>query len=412
MNKNTWKKWMILFIICIGGGVIYIFPYLQYTYYDSMMAALKLDNTQMGTLISVYGALNLIAYLFGGLVADKFNSKNLLTFSLVGTGISGFVFASYPPYQVMLLLSVVWSITTTFTYWPAMMKAVKLLGSSEEQGRLFGFREGLFCLLALVFSSIGLYVFNITGENFRMLVITYSIIYCVCGVLTFMLLPKDNAEDAQPEEQHGMLEGLGYVLRQPNIWLVGIIIFCAYAVGITLGRITPYLTSVFQMGVSTAAIVSIINEYAIGTFGSMAGGVISDKLKSSNKCLQYCFVLMGVLLTVFVAIPGKPNLLFVAIVFGLSVKLVQAAARGIYFVPLDEIKIPDNYIGTAVGVVSVIGFFSDAFLFTIWGKIMDTYPGALGYKIMFGSLIGFCVVGLVLTVILHNKIKRLKAQEK
>lgn len=410
MSKKSLNKWLILFIICIGGGVIYIFPYLQYTYYDSMMAALGFDNTQMGTLISVYGTLNLVAYLVGGLVADKFSSKNLLTFSLVGTGLTGFIFSTYPSYKVMLLLSVVWSITTTFTYWPAMMKAVKLLGSSDEQGKLFGFREGLFCLLALVFSLIGVFVFNKTGENFKMLVITYSIIYILCGVITFLFLPNDKKDETEATEKHSVLEGLGFVLKQPSIWLVGLIIFCAYAIGITLGRLNPYLTSVFKMGVSTAAIVSIINEYAIGTFGSMGGGIISDKFKSSTKCLKYSFVLMAILLAIFISIPGNPSFLMVAIVFGLSAKLVQAAARGIYFVPLDEIKIPDNYIGTAVGVVSIIGFLSDAFLFTIWGKIMDTYPGVLGYKIMFGSLIGFCAVGFILTMILSKKIKTLKQQ--
>lgn len=61
MKKTGLNKWLILFIICIGGGIIYIFPYLQYTYYDSMMGALGFDNTQMGTLISVYGMLNLVA---------------------------------------------------------------------------------------------------------------------------------------------------------------------------------------------------------------------------------------------------------------------------------------------------------------------------------------------------------------
>ena len=140
------------------------------------------------------------------------------------------------------------------------------------------------------------------------------------------------------------------------------------------------------------------------------GGVASDKLKSSTRCLKYCFILMAVLLAAFVAVPGVPQFLMFAIVFGLSTKLMQAATRGIYFVPLDEIKVPDNYVGTAVGVVSVIGFLSDAFLFTIWGKIMDAVPGAAGYKIMFGSLIGFCVVGLVLTVILSKRIKMLQGK--
>lgn len=56
------NKWILLLIICLGGSVIFIFPYLQYTFYDAMMEKFNFNNTQMGSLISVYGALNLVAY--------------------------------------------------------------------------------------------------------------------------------------------------------------------------------------------------------------------------------------------------------------------------------------------------------------------------------------------------------------
>ena len=56
--------------------------------------------------------------------------------------------------------------------------------------------------------------------------------------------------------------------------------------------------------------------------------------------------------------------------------------------------------GTAAGVVSVIGFAPDAFLFSVYGKIIDSMSEVAGYKVMFGSLIGFCAVGFVLTSIL------------
>ena len=154
------NKWLLLVVICLGGGIIYIFPYIQYSYYDSMMAEMGLSNVQMGNLMSLYGALNLIGYFFGGMVADKFKYKYLITFSLIGTGISGFVFASAPPYAVLLAVSAFWSITTVFTYWPAMMKAVKLLGSQDEQGKMFGFREAGFSLMSLIFTSVGLVIFN------------------------------------------------------------------------------------------------------------------------------------------------------------------------------------------------------------------------------------------------------------
>lgn len=408
MEKKQYNKWFILFVICLGGAVIYIFPYLQYTYYDSMMAMLGFTNTQMGNLISVYGSLNLIAYFIGGIIADKFSSRKLLTFSLIVTGLSGFWFATAPSYNSMLIISVIWSFTTIFTYWPAAIKAVKLLGSSDEQGKMFGIREALNCFGTLIFASLALFIFHRMGEDFKVVVIYYSIIYVIVGILTFIFLPETTVEKS---ERPKLLEGLGYVLKQPSIWVIGFVIFFGYAIGTALGKLTPYLTAVYGMTVTTAAIVGTISEYGVANVGAVAGGFISDKMRSSTKCLRYCFALMAILLVGFIAIPGKPSLLMAAIVMGLSVKLVQTAVRGIYFVPLDEAKIKDKYVGTAAGVVSVIGFLPDAFMGTIYGNVLDRFPGEVGYKYIFGSLIAFCAIGFILTIVLTKMLKKNKMTE-
>lgn len=400
------NKWLLLLVICLGGGIIYIFPYIQYSYYDSMMAEMGLTNTQMGNLMSLYGTLNLIGYFFGGLVADKFKYKYLIAFSLVGTGISGFIFAMAPPYGVLLVISAFWSITTVFTYWPAMMKAVKLLGKQDEQGKMFGFREAGFSLMSLIFTSVGLAIFNRTGEKFSNLLIFYSVVYILCGVVSVFLLPSQDDEEAKNE--NSVFYGLGYVLKSPKVWVAGGVIFFAYSVGITLGKFAPYLTGVFKMSVSVAAMVSIINEYAIPNIGAVGGGLLVDKAKSSTKVILIGFILMGILLAGFVAVPGEVSLLYVVIVLGFSIKLMQSALRGIYFVPVSEIGIPDKYIGTAIGVISVIGFLPDAFLQSIWGGILDTHEVEAGYKMMFSTLIAFCVVGAVLTIFLKKMVAKQK----
>lgn len=409
MSKQK-NKWLILAIICLGGGVIYIFPYIQYTYYDSMMAALGFDNTQMGNIISIYGALNLVAYIIGGIIADKIHYKLLLSSSLIITGLTGFWFASFPSYGAMIFISIIWSITTIFTYWPAMIKAVKLLGSSNEQGRLFGFREAGFSLFGLLFASTGLFIFSQTKDNFKIVLIFYSIVYIICGILNQIFLPNNNEENKKENlKKNDLLEGIRYSLKQPGVWLAGLLIFFAYAVGTTLGRFAPYLTSVFKMGVSTAALISIITEYVIPNFGAITGGVVVDKVRSSSKVIMWGFVIMGILLGVFVALPGNPNIILVVIIVGLSIKLIQSALRGIYFVPIDEIKVPNSYVGTAVGIVSIIGFSSDAFLFSFWGRILDRFSAVTGYKIIFSSLILFCVAGLVVTWLLLKFINKRNA---
>lgn len=410
MSKTKkYNMWLMLLVLCLGGSIMYIFPYLQYTFYDSMMAELNFNNTQMGNIMSVYGALNLVAYFLGGIIADKIPSRILITFSLVVTGLSGFWFASFPSYTSMLIISVIWSITTIFTYFPATIKAVKLLGSSDVQGKLFGFRETLNSLGALLFSSIAMFVFTRTGENLRNVIIYYSIVYIVSGIVSYIFLPKKDLADDTPKRS--IFAGLGYVLKSPTIWLIGFVIFFGYAIGTTMGRLTPYLTAVYKMGVTTAGIVGIINTYGVGNIGAPVGGILTDKMKSATRFLMWCFAVMAVLIAIFVAIPGVPSFLIVAIIMGLSIRLVQTAVRGVYFVPLDEAKIPTEYLGTAAGVVSVIGFSSDAFLFSVYGKMIDNLSEVAGYKVTFGSLIVFCVIGFVLTILLSRRLKKVNAPE-
>ena len=81
MAKNK-KRWLLLFVICLGGGIIYILPYLQYSFYDVMQADFGISNEQMGNLMSVYGLLNLLGYLFGGIVADRISYKALIPVSI------------------------------------------------------------------------------------------------------------------------------------------------------------------------------------------------------------------------------------------------------------------------------------------------------------------------------------------
>ena len=119
------KKLSVLFIICMANSLIYTLPYLQSTYYDSMMAAYGFTHVQMGSLVSAYGAFNILSNFFGGVAADLFDTKKLFVFSMIATGLSGLYSATLPSYPVMLALNIFWSVSTTLTFWSAMIKAVK-----------------------------------------------------------------------------------------------------------------------------------------------------------------------------------------------------------------------------------------------------------------------------------------------
>ena len=83
--------------------------------------------------------MNLCLYIPGGWVADKFSAKYILVFSLLGTGLLNFVFAVSMNLQTAWIVWILLAFTTAFAFWSGVIKAIRLLGTAEEQGKLYGF---------------------------------------------------------------------------------------------------------------------------------------------------------------------------------------------------------------------------------------------------------------------------------
>jgi len=409
MTKKT-NKWFVLLVICFGGGIIYILPYIQYTYYDSLMEALALTNQQMGNMMSVLGMVSAVTYLIGGIFADKFSVKWLLTISFAGTGLAGLWFASFPSYSQLLMIMVIYAITTVLTYWPAMIKAVKLLGSENEQGRVFGFREAGFGIFAWVFTQIGTWlIFNRTQgiEGVRNIIIFYCIIYFVAAVLSFIFIPNSGKTEAKEAavKKPGIWEGISYVIKIPSVWLMGLSIFCAYTVsGPGLGKLTPYLTQIIGVNETVVASLMSIRLYLLAFIAASIGGIIADKIGSPAKFIIGAYVCLTLSLLIFVLIPGKPSLAVIIIIVAFIVSAVIYMMRGTYMAPIGESKIPDKYIGTATGLISFIGFLPDAFMFTVFGSIMGDSPGESEFKAIFWVCIALGVIGFFFALLMKWQI--------
>jgi MFS family permease len=397
-NKN--KKWLILLVICLGGGIVYILPYIQYSFYNDLQQAFGIDNVQMGNLMSVLGIVSTFAYLFGGILADKFNVKWLISISLAVTGLAGIWFSTFPSYSQLLIIMVIYGISTILTYWPAMIKAVKLLGSDDEQGKMFGFREAGFGLFALIFSQVGIWlIYNASPDinGIKNLIFYYSIIYIVTAVLSFIFIPNSSKSDKEKVSAKELLDGIIYVGKIPVVWLIGLSIFCAYCIsGPGLGKLVPYWTTVMGLDSSVAASLSSLRLYLLPFLAAPLGGFLVDKMKSSTKFLNIAYILLTISLLAFVLIPGAKNMAIMAIILGFIASFVIYTMRGTYFVPMSESNIPNKYIGTAAGIISFIGFLPDAFMFTVFGKMMGDAPGESEFKSIFYGCIALALVGLVI----------------
>lgn len=412
-SKFNAQTYLGIILLGLSGAAIYLLPYLRWSYYDALMAASGLNNTQFGVTMSVYGVLAMIFYPVGGIMADRFSAKKLLSISVIGAGLLGLWYSTFPGYVPQIIIYAGWGILSTLTFWSAMMKATRQLGSSDEQGRLFGLVEGGRGVLSTIVSFAALFAFSKMGEGLvglRGIIIGMSVINIATGILIFLFLKEGQREDAKSGEPKKLaVSDITDILKKPAIWLISLIIVCCYSVYLGSTYLTPYFTNVIGATASFAALLSIMRSYVLQFVCAPTGGMLADKIGSITKVINGCYLVMVAALVLIILLPTTKSAMVPLVVVLIILCAGIFAMRGIYFATIDEVDIPMHVTGTAVGIVSIIGFTPDVFMSALCGKLLDSFEGAAGYRAIFILMLAFAAAGLLSALLLlkmnKNKIK-------
>lgn len=406
---NSKRKWIILAILAMAGGIIYELPYLRYTYYKPLIEGLGLTNGEFGASMSMYGIIAMIFYLPGGWLADRFSHRKLIAFSLVGTGLGGFYLSTWPSYTGTMLLFGFWGITTILTFWATMLKAVSMLGDESEQGRLFSFCEGGRGIVTSVVALSTLALFNALGgltENFAYILWVYSTVCILVGVAAWFFMV-----DNKPEEKVGanVLKDILIIIKMPITWVLAVVIFSIYTTYTSSSYLTPYMTDVFGLSAVAAGVVATLRSHIFRPVaGALAGGV-SKKVGSSIPVMQGVILVAIASLLIMLLVPVNNALVFLISGVTVLIGFLIFMLRGLYFAPVGEAGTPVSLMGAAVGLISTIAFASDTFNFVLLGNILDKNPGVAGYKMIFMYMIGLFVVAFIGLMVLSKVVKKAKA---
>ncbi|MBP84988.1 MAG: hypothetical protein CMO61_14190, partial [Verrucomicrobiales bacterium] len=67
--------------------------------------------------------------------------------------------------------------------------------------------------------------------------------------------------------------------------------------------------------------------------------------------------------------------------------------RALYFAPFGEMGLPQRFSGSAIAVAAFMIYLPSSFAYLLWGSILDNFPGAAGYALMFATLGAVALVG-------------------
>ena len=422
MEKRKQPTYVIILLI-LAAEAVFILPFvLQRIFKTTFLESFEISNTQLGSCFSVYGTVALFSYLFGGPLADKFKPHILMSAALLLTGAGGLYLATYPSLINLHILYGFWGFTTIFLFWAAMIKATRIWGGQNKQGIAFGFLDGGRGLVAAIFGSVGVLIFSFfitkdieltsieeRRDAFRHVITYTSFAVIIVALLVFLFLRFNTKEDVVSERKDKLLtlENFKTVMAYKSVWLLMIIILCAYY--------GYKMTDVFSLYAEEVMLYNKIEAAKIGTYLlyirpviGVVIGLLADRTRAS-LWIVIGFILMAFTSLIFASgiINNNAVVLFVLSIGTMALGVYSA--RVLYFATLEEAKIPLIITGTAVGFISVVGYTPDIFAGLLYGYFLDAHKGLeAGHQIVFGIMAGFAVIGCIASFVLYKHTKKLK----
>lgn len=415
-TQSKLKKNMLrLILISIAGTMIYGLPYFRSYYYDAYLQTYGLTNSQMGMFGSIFGIMGACSYLFGGVVADMFSARKLMTISMILTGLGGLLHLFHPSYLMLVGIYFLWGFTSLFAFWPALLKVLRSLANEDEQSKAYGFMDATRGITNAVQLAVTLAIFNALSKKASDLaglngvVIFYSAVCIVMGIGLYFVLDEKKlqtgSDDAEDESKFSFAI-VKQVLKMPVVWLLSLVVCCSYTMPILFYYFTPYATANLGMTAAAGAMVTMLAQY-VRPVACVVGGVAADKIGRANVM----YGTMGIMLAstlVLIFARSMTNAVFIGICA--CIYFGMYGAYSLVFSMFDECGIPKYMSGTAIGLICTIGYMPEFFCPLLAGKVLDTYGNA-GYHILFIFLAVMMVIGIILLTFYKRLVKKMNAKK-
>lgn len=408
-------KWISFGALMLGAGTIYKLGFMKDAFYAPMQEFMGLSHTQIGAAMSVAGLISTFGFLASIYLTDRVSKKIMIPISLFGTAVLGLALSTFPPYWLFLVIFCLLAVCADMLFWPTMLKSVRLLGNEQEQGRMFGILEAGRGLVDTITAFCALGIFAAMGSSaagLRAAILFYSAVPFVIGIVCYFLLEPDEVRDTNENgekigKNKAALDGMMQALKNRNIWLVALNVFAVYSVYCGLTYFIPFLKEAYGLSAVLAGAYGIINQYGLKMLGGPVGGFITDKvLHSATKYLRIVFVITAAALGLFALLPHTGLNVYLGMAITLSIGACVFSMRAIFFAPMDEIGVPREITGAAMSLGAFIGYLPGAFLYTVYGGILDANPGMSGYRIVFTVMAVFAAAGFLLSSYMLGVIRR------
>lgn len=399
-----------MFSLVVAGEAVFALPFHVTRYFrPTVLSVFGLSNTELGQAMAAYGVVAMLAYFPGGLLADRFTARSLVTLSLLLTAVGGVYMATFPGVIGMAVLWAFWGVTSISMLWAAMIRATRDWGGREHQGTAYGILDGgrgLFGALLAVAAAQAFAWFMpddveavteaARATAMRNVIWMYVAATLAAAALAWFGIPVIRPQVATDSEAR-LWRHLGTVVRMPAIWCQAIIVVAAYVAYKATDDFGLFAKEAYAMDEVQSAWISGVSAW-IRPFAALGAGWLADR-SSASRVTAGCFVTLMVGFGAMASMTVMPGMMWMLVSQIVTVCVAVYGLRGVYFALFEQAAVPIAATGTAVGIVSVVGYTPDIFSGVMLGVILDAHPGALGHQLYFAVTGAVAGVGLLATLV-------------
>ncbi|MFZ3182427.1 MAG: MFS transporter [Methylocystis silviterrae] len=405
------RRGLAIAALIVAGESAFLLPFvLARVFRPTLLDVFGVTNLELGAAYAVYGVVAMAAYLFGGPLADRYPARTMLTAALTSTAVGGLVMMAVPSPSTLAILYGYWGITTIALFWAPLIRATREWGLNFSQGRAFGLLEGGRGALSAVMASIMVVLFAALlpedsesaslaqrTESLRWIILLLSSMICGAALLIWLAVP----ERKTPAQRAVSMSDVARVFAMPSVWLQAAVILCAYVGFKAIDDFSLYANQVIGLNQLEAARAGVASLW-IRPAAAIGAGYLAERV-GAPLMIVGCFVLLAAGSSVLASGAIGAGMVWTFVLTIIFTSIGVFALRGLYFAIMQDGKIPMELTGSAVGLVSVIGYAPDIFMGPLMGYLLDQWPGTAGHNYVFSVVTLFAMLGVIASYIFARR---------
>ncbi|WP_033160805.1 MFS transporter [[Mycoplasma] collis] len=431
-EKITPKQLFILVILAAADVFVIAAPYYIKNIIPNLHTYLNIKEDDIAKLTAIIGWVTLATQLPGGFLANKFRSKYLLALATLSTGLITIWFAvnilksqEISPDSLLLQYKIMfglWGISSTLIFWTPLWKLVSQQTSKENQGLAYGIQgvaNGvigfvLVFLLGLLITTAWAPKANNSPIPFATYAFLVAIFLIITTVLVVVYVPEKFTKSTESFSMEKVKKNIIHIFKAMSNWKLWMLSFFLLGMYTFQSVFAFYLLQMIQNAfLAPVILVTILGgfrTYAMRVAISGFAGRIADKFKSY---VLFLIIVLGIgiaLIAVMIFLPfaankaGEQNIFLIVIssIIFILMGLLSWIMVTLRYVQVGETKIEKSSYASSIGILSFIGFSSDAWLYEIAAYVGKKYtePGTTntsiqGYQIIIAISLAIAFVGLI-----------------